>query len=205
MRTTKEHYNKIYSENEVTFGGGKPERVAADVLKYRDSGIVLELGAGEGRNSLYLASKGFDVTAVDLSEVGVEKIRKTATSRDISLKTEVADIREYEIGGTFDVLISTFVLHHLSREEALRVIKMMQEHTSLDGLNAVALFTKEGDFFKEDPATSNFYLELGELKMLYDGWGILEYSEENGKAFAKRPDGTQKENIAARIVARKTT
>ena len=80
---------------------------------------------------------------------------------------------------------------------------MMQKRTSPGGLNAISLFTKEGDFFKQDPQTSDFYPNLGELKKLYDGWKILEYSEESGKAFAKWPDGTQKENVAARILAQK--
>jgi tellurite methyltransferase len=200
----KEHYNKIYAENEVTFGGGKPEQIVVDILKYRHDGTVFELGAGEGRNSLYLASKGFDVTAVDLSEIGIEKIRKAAENQNISLKTEVLDIRAHEIEGTFDIFVSTFVLHHLLRDEALRVLQMMQEHTSSNGLNVISIFTKEGEFFKDNPETNNFYANLEELRKFYEDWEILEYSEEVGKAFAKRPDGTQKENVSARIVARKS-
>jgi len=76
MPDYKERYNRIYSENETTFGGGKPENVVEDILNYRKNGSVLELGAGEGRNTLFLASNGFEVKAIDISDVGVRKIQE---------------------------------------------------------------------------------------------------------------------------------
>ncbi len=197
------HYNKIYSENETTFGAGKPERVVSDIIKYRSSGTVLELGAGEGRNSLFLAEQGFKVTAQDISEVGIDKISKLATERGLNVQAEVKDIHTLNLERNFDVLICTFVLHHLPRTEALKLIKQIQEHTNPEGLNAITTFTENGDFYRNNPDTKNFYPKEGELRELYAEWKILEYEEVESQAFAKRPDGSPMINMSAEILARK--
>ena len=203
MSQESEHYNKIYSENEVTFGGGKPERIVQDILRYRSSGSVLELGAGEGRNALFLAQNGFEVTAQDISEIGVGKIKRQATEKRLVIQTEVGDSRTLNLDRDFDIIVSTFMLHHLSREVALSLIKHIQEHTKAEGLNAVTVFTKNGDFYRNNPEANNFYADENELRELYTDWQILQYEEAEGKAFAKRPDGSPMLNIAAKLLARK--
>ncbi len=200
-----EHYDKMYSENGVTFGQGKPEKIVEDILKYRNSGSVLELGAGEGRNSIFLAENGFEVTAEDISKVGIEKIKKVSQEKDLGIKTEIVDSRHLNLDSNFDVLVSTFMLHHLSYEEAIKLIREIQEHTNLKGLNAITVFTKNGDFFREDPKTDNFYPDEGELKEMYMGWEILEYNEVKRKAFGKKLDGSPIFNISAKILARKVS
>ena len=197
------HYNKIYSENEKTFGDGKPEKVVSDITKYKSSGSVLELGAGEGRNSLFLAGQGFEVTAQDISQVGIEKLTKAAQEKSLNIQTEVKDIRTLDSDQNYDIFVCTYVLHHLSREDAVLLVKQIQEHTNADGLNAVTTFTENGDFYKNNPSTANFYPEEGELRNLYADWEVLEYEEVENQAFAKRPDGSPMVNVSAKIIARK--
>jgi SAM-dependent methyltransferase len=60
------------------------------------TGPVLSLSEGEGRNAVFLASRGLDVLGVDISAVGLEKARKLAASRGLSIKTAVADLATYE-------------------------------------------------------------------------------------------------------------
>ncbi len=201
--SVENHYNKIYSENETTFGGGKPERVVSDITKYRSSGSVLELGAGEGRNSLFLAGSGFKVTAQDISQVGLGKLEKTAKERGLDIHTEVKDIRTLNPDRNYDVFVCTYVLHHLSREDALELIKQMKEHTNANGLNTIATFTENGDFYRNNPDTENFYPKERELKELYAEWEILEYEEVENQAFAKKPDGSPMVNISAKLIAKK--
>lgn len=203
MSSTSDHYDKVYSENKVTFGTGKPDRIVEEILKYRTSGSVLELGAGEGRNALFLAGKGFEVTALDVSAVGVEKINTQAKSLGLTLNTEVGDALSYQWPKNFDVIVSTFMMHHLSRADALTLIGQIKENTTAGGLHALSLFTKEGDFFTQNPETPRFYPALGELKEIYNDWEILEYREYQSSAFAKRPDGSPMQNIAASLLARK--
>jgi tellurite methyltransferase len=196
-------YDKIYTENETPFGSGNAERIVQDLLKYCTGGSALELGAGQGRNTLFLAAHGFSVKAVDISEVGIQKLQQALKDRGLEAETVVADVRGFQINNDYDVLLSTFVLHHLAREEALSLISTMQERTSAGGLNAIAVFTKNGDFYTKEQGMDKFYPEEGETKKLYEGWDILEYEETETKAFAKKSDGSPMVNVTARILAKK--
>ncbi len=205
MSKTSEHYDKTYSENKITFGGGKPEEIVSDILKYRSSGTVLELGAGEGRNSLYLATQGFKVTAWDISKVGIEKLNRTAQEKSLSIQTEVKDIRTLNSDYHYDIFVCTYVLHHLLRQDALELIKQVKQRTNTNGLNTITTFTKNGDFYRDNPNTENFYPdEGGGLKELYADWEILEYDEIQVVARAKKPDGSPMINISANLLARKS-
>ena len=82
-------------------------------------------------------------------------------------------------------------------------IEKIQKHTDPDGLNAITVFTKNGDFYKKNPQTDNFYPDANELKELYSDWEILEYEEVQSKAFQKNLDGSPMFNIAAELLARK--
>ena len=61
-------------------------------------GKVLCLADGEGRNSVYLAGLGYDVTAVDSSAVGLEKAQRLAAAKGVTITTEVVDLADYELG-----------------------------------------------------------------------------------------------------------
>jgi tellurite methyltransferase len=196
-------YNKIYSEDEHAFGFGQPEKLVKNLLKFKTSGSALELGAGEGRNSIFLAKNGFQTTAQDISQIGLDRIDETAIKNNLNIKTELKDIRSLDSSEQYDVLICTFVLHHLTRDEALKTIKQIQQNTNPEGLNLIISFTKNGDFFKENINTEKFYLELNELKDLYADWDILEYEETKGEARRQKPDGTPMFNISAKILAKK--
>lgn len=62
------------------------------------TGPILCLGEGEGRNAVFLASLGHDVTAIDLSPKGLEKAQRLARERGVTLETEVADLADYALG-----------------------------------------------------------------------------------------------------------
>jgi len=69
-------------------------------------GRALDLGAGEGRNALWLASLGWRVTAVDFSSVGISRLRDMAAERNLVVEAVVADLRRYEPPpGAFDLVI----------------------------------------------------------------------------------------------------
>lgn len=60
------------------------------------SGPVLSLSEGEGRNAVFLASRGLEVLGVDISMVALEKAGKLATSRGVEIKTIVVDLATYQ-------------------------------------------------------------------------------------------------------------
>ena len=77
---------------------------------FRTSGHALDIGAGEGRNALFLASRGLNVLAVDQSEVGMQKAQRLAQERGLTLRTQAADLQDFDAEhNSFDVISSIFV------------------------------------------------------------------------------------------------
>jgi len=70
---------------------------------------VLSLGEGEGRNAVFLASKGHDVHAVDSSAVGLSKAQSLARSRGLDIRTILMDLADYEPpDGHYEAVVSIF-------------------------------------------------------------------------------------------------
>lgn len=67
-------------------------------LEELGSGRALDLACGEGRNAVFLAEQGFEVTAVDISQVAVDRCRQLSRKRGVRLDTIVADLRDFDLG-----------------------------------------------------------------------------------------------------------
>jgi tellurite methyltransferase len=198
-----EHYDKLYSSEKVVFGNGRPSPLVKVASDHISTGKVLDIGGGEGRNALYFATKGFDVEVIDLSKAGLDKIEAKAKELNLSIKVRVADITETGIDSTYDLIISSFMFHHLSKDEALTLVQQMKEHVAPRGYIIISAFTKKSEFFENDPTTDRYYPALNEIKTLYNDWNIVQYDEEEGKAFQKREDGTNMINVSASLLAQK--
>ncbi|MEO0534795.1 MAG: class I SAM-dependent methyltransferase [Cyanobacteria bacterium P01_A01_bin.123] len=87
-------WNNRYDDSGYLYGTAPNSFLAqhADIL----SGPVLSLSEGEGRNAVFLASRGLSVLGVDCSKVGLDKAKKLAESRGVTIETEVADLTNFE-------------------------------------------------------------------------------------------------------------
>ena len=85
-------------------------------------GRALDVGAGEGRNAVWLASRGWQVTAVDFSAVGLAKGRRLAQNRGVAVDWVLADVRDYQPEpGCFQlVLIAYLQLREAELDGVLR-------------------------------------------------------------------------------------
>jgi SAM-dependent methyltransferase len=77
--------------------GTEPNHFLEEMIERIPLGPVLCVGEGEGRNAALLAAKGYDVTAVDASSVGLRKAAELAAARGISVETVHADLADYTI------------------------------------------------------------------------------------------------------------
>ena len=88
----------------------QPNRFLVAELGGAPPGTALDLACGEGRNAVWLATRGWKVTAVDHSEVGVEKATDMAASAGVAVDWVVADVTSYRAPGRFD-LVAMLYLH----------------------------------------------------------------------------------------------
>jgi SAM-dependent methyltransferase len=103
-------WDERYSNNEYVYGTN-PNEFLVSVVGDIPTGRALSLGDGEGRNGVFLAEQGFDVTAVDMSSVGLEKAESLARLHGVKVNTIVADLNHYVIEEGHWDLIVTIWLH----------------------------------------------------------------------------------------------
>lgn len=87
-------WNERYSVDEYVYGTEPNAFLAEQARTLR--GPVLSLAEGEGRNAVFLASLGLDVHGVDGSAVGLSKAQALARSRNVDIRIQVADLRDFE-------------------------------------------------------------------------------------------------------------
>ena len=89
-------WNKRYTSGNYIYGE-EPNSFLAEHYKLLRN-PVLSLSEGEGRNAVFLASHGLEITGVDFSTVALDKAKKLAKSRGVEIKTIVADLSTFEPG-----------------------------------------------------------------------------------------------------------
>ncbi|GAA1846430.1 class I SAM-dependent methyltransferase [Asanoa iriomotensis] len=90
-----ESWNRRYAESELVWSAD-PNRFVAAELTDLPPGSAVDLAAGEGRNALWLAGVGWRVTAVDFSEIALDKGRRIAESRGLDVTWVRADLADYQ-------------------------------------------------------------------------------------------------------------
>ena len=171
----------------------------ADLLNQNSS--VLDLGCGMGKSPLYLAEKGFTVTAVDFSSVAIDNLYSECKRRGLEMQVIKQNLTRFRIDRNYDLIIAHGSLHFLNRRYWTKLITEMKEHTSKGGYNIITAFTDRilsprdmeetlGDLFKE-----------GELCDLYQSWQIIHWDSYIKKD--EHPNNIKHEHPINKIVARK--
>lgn len=105
-----ERWNQRFSVTDYVFGTAPNAFLAANAARLKRGQRALCVADGEGRNSVWLAEQGLEVTAFDFSPVAVDKARKLAASRGVNVSYEVAGVYEWSWPpAVFDVVAAIFV------------------------------------------------------------------------------------------------
>ena len=111
--SAKARWNERYDRNMYIYGK-EPAAFLKQKLDELKKGKALVLAMGEGRNAVYLAQNGFDVTGVDISEVAIEKCNRLAKERNTTVNAVVADLTDYDLGEAQFDLITKFYYYEPS-------------------------------------------------------------------------------------------
>lgn len=90
---------------------------------------ILDVGCGQGRDALFIARLGHQVTAIDQSPSGIRDLAADAAAEGLAINVIAADIREYSWGGEFDVIVVDRTLHMLTLKEATKVLRSLLKAT----------------------------------------------------------------------------
>ena len=101
-------WDERYSTSELIWTGRANQFVEAHLTDL-EPGTAIDLGAGEGRNAVWLASRGWTVTAVDFSQVGLDKAQQLAVEHGVDIVTVQADVTTWQPDGQVDLVVLSYL------------------------------------------------------------------------------------------------
>jgi SAM-dependent methyltransferase len=129
-----------YAGGGFAFGEAPNRYLEAQAARLRPGLRALAIGDGEGRNGVWLAERGLEVTAVDWSAAGLAKAHALAAARGVALHAVVADLTRWDWpAGRFDLLAWIFV--HLPPEDRTLVAARAAAALAPGGLLVLEAFT----------------------------------------------------------------
>jgi tellurite methyltransferase len=166
-----------------------PNPLLAETVEKLLPGKALDLACGTGRNSVWLAERGWRVTAVDGAAAAIELVHKRAALSGVTVETLVADLERHDFHiapDSWNLILMCFYLQTSLFEPAKRGVKP-------GGIVlAIVHITEPG----EEPTAHR--LRPGELKTYFEDFEILHYREG-------APNDPAHKRLSAEIVARRPT
>jgi SAM-dependent methyltransferase len=155
-------WNERYSEPGFTYGT-EPNEFIVSVFDRIPKGNILSLAEGEGRNAVYLASLGYQVTGVDGSDIGLHKAQTLATERGVIITTILADLSTFEIEPeTWDGIIASYC--HLPSEIRIPLFKAAVQGLKSGGVFVLEAYSKEQlNYGTGGPQSLDMLMSLDEL------------------------------------------
>lgn len=187
-----------YSRSPERYIWGKsPSGFAREIVELVPAGgRVLDLGCGEGRDSVYFALHGLDVTGLDVSPDGLAKARRLADERKVHVRWLPLSMLDVPVAGRFDLVYSCGSIHHVPRHERERLFRRLKLLTVPRGLHAHIVFT-DAAIYRERGEEID-YFAAGELASMYNNWAVLR--QEHG-AIPCAQDGVRHTHSVERLVA----
>lgn len=128
-------FDHTYEKNKELYG--HPYRELQDYFRSHTKGTLLDLGCGQGRDAIFLASIGYEVTAVDSSKVGIAQMLSKAKEKNLEIKGIVSDVESLELKETFEIILFDMLLHSFDKEERIKLLHKYSKYLSEKGLMCI--------------------------------------------------------------------
>lgn len=189
-------WSKRYSDagDQYLFGTAPNRFLASRADLFQKDQTVLSVADGEGRNSVWLAEQGLDVTAIEISSVAVEKAKQLAVSREVSINAIHADMllhdwKTIELGNKFHWVLGIFI-QFAGPEARAQQFSIMKELTHPGGRVLLHGYTpKQLDYKTGGPADINNLYTTEMLLEAFAGWEVeevIEYEEDISEGIAHK-------------------
>jgi SAM-dependent methyltransferase len=182
-------WDERYRSGEYTPDGPLP--LVLRVVEKLPPGRALDVACGAGRHALFLAKRGWQVTAVDASRVAIELTQARALKRGVMVDARVADLERGEFAIKPDGYDLICVCYYLQRD----LFPAIRAGVKPGGV-VVAVVPMVDDNPQVKPMNPAFLLQPGELRAEFAGWQLLHDREG-------RPVEGSHRRAVAEIVARR--
>ncbi len=212
------YFDDLYSQKEDYFSY-EPVRLLKQYYQYLNTaGRVLDVGAGTGRNAIFLARQGFHVDAIEPSHAGADIIRNMAEREELKISTYVSGFAELSPqSGPYSGILLLGLLQLLSWDEIGLLTQKIRAWTSNGSLVFVTAWTtidpayekKKAELeavgrnsFMNPDGNLTTYLEQNEVLQLFEGFDIIHHHEGLG-AWHSHSRGTPERHGSVEAVFRR--
>lgn len=171
----RERWDQKYGKEEYLYGK-EPIPFLKAHAGLLPKGKALDLAAGQGRNGVFLATQGFDVLAVDISEKGLAMARQLAEEQHVTIRTQAVDLDEAPLDkNAYDVVLDVYYLQR-------SLVPRIKDALKRGGMVVMETYTL--DHLKYNPKFNpEWLLQPNELLELFKDFKILRYQQvDDGKA-----------------------
>jgi 2-polyprenyl-3-methyl-5-hydroxy-6-metoxy-1,4-benzoquinol methylase len=138
------------------------------VLERVPAGDMLDVGFGPGQASLFFASEGLRVEAIDLDVQAVTRLTENARRLGVNITAKLTDVRDFQPAKQYDLILAKNSLHFLTGQEMDDTILKLQNATKPGGLNCISVWLGANALYQLPRAVDHDYLRLR-----YQGWDII--------------------------------
>ncbi|MGL5417078.1 MAG: methyltransferase domain-containing protein [Clostridium sp.] len=179
---------------------GQPSKEVVEIIDRLDkNSLILDVGCGDGRHSVYAAKKGHRVHAFDLSESAVENLKSKIAGLDIIVSQKA--IKEYVFKETYDLIIVHGVLQFIEKDEREAFLIKMKENTKINGYNILAIFTDSIELPKDLEKYLIGVFKENEIKKYYSDFETILF--ESYIFEDEHDNGVKHKHAINKLVARK--
>lgn len=163
-------YDKYYN-TEGLFGEPYPELI--DFFRhYEPKSKMIDLGCGQGRDSISLARLGYKITGIDNSKVGIDQLNNISEKEGLNVKGIVGDIYSFDNYQDFDIVLLDSIFHFEKRDKKreIELLEKIAKRINKNGLICVCIQDtgKKVVILKETIANSGFDFEiLNDSSLIY--------------------------------------
>lgn len=174
----REMWNAKFSREGYLYGTEPNRYIALQIDAMQPGQTLLLLGEGEGRNACYAASRGIKVTALDASDIGLEKALQLADARGVTIETLHTDLEDWHAEAHYDAVMASFL--HLNEPLRTQVFREALKALKPSGLFAAEFFSvKQLPRSSGGPKDPELLYTVESLDAIFDlpGFELLELEE----------------------------
>jgi 2-polyprenyl-3-methyl-5-hydroxy-6-metoxy-1,4-benzoquinol methylase len=174
---SKTKWNSKYKERLIQPEQPKPNPRLGKLATCLKGGSALDLACGLGGNSMFLAELGFEVDALDISDVAVRHVQEQAVKRELPINARTADLTDLNnlafTKDSFDFIVITYYL-----DRALfPLVKSLVKENGHIFMETFYL----APYAENQKVSNQFMLQPKELLSQFQDWNILHYEEDEKK------------------------
>lgn len=162
----QEFWNSKFSRDGYLYGLKPNSFIASKVKLFKRAGKILCLGEGEGRNAIFLAKRGFEVTAIDASDIGLSKLEQRAKEEGLNIKTICLDLNDWEAEEKYDAIVASYL--HMYEEDRAKLFENIDESLASEGVFVGEFFSvNQLNFSSGGPKDEKLLYKVEDFKNHY--------------------------------------